>query len=131
MRAATTFAKPRPVPSRLAPAAAGTFLVVLALPVFLIAGWRIGGWGLAAVLWVAGQAFSLLLAHLRIGAANLGSSGVVAFGMMFRAIAVMVVIVAVAVSDRHLALAAAIVYALAYTVELGVAMLTYFSEPAG
>ncbi len=52
MRTATVLGRPRPVPSRLAPAAGGTFVILLALPIFLIAGWRISAWGLAAVLWV-------------------------------------------------------------------------------
>jgi hypothetical protein len=130
VRAATVLGRPRPLPGRLVPAIAGSFVILLALPVYLIAGWPIGGWGLAAVLWAASQAFSLLLSHLRIGVDNLGSSGLVAFGMMFRGIAVMVVIVAVAVSNSHLALSAALLYALAYTFELGIWIVTYFSGPA-
>jgi len=130
VRAATVLGRPRPLPGRLVPAIAGTFVIVLALPVYLIAGWRIGGWGLAAVLWVASQTFSFLLSYLRLGVDNLGSSGLVAFGMMFRGIAVMVVIVAVAVSDSHLALSAAVLYALAYTCELGVSIVSYYSGPA-
>jgi hypothetical protein len=55
---------------------------------------------------------------------------VVAFGMMFRGIAVMVVLLAIAVSDRELALTAALVYALAYTLELGVAVASYFGGEA-
>jgi hypothetical protein len=124
-----TVLTPRPVPSRLAPALAGAFIVALALPVFLLAGWRVSGWGLGAVLWAASQGFSLLIAHLRLGLGNLRSSGLAAFGMMFRAIVVMVVVIVVAVSDAHLALAAAAVYALAYTLELGVSVITYFSGP--
>jgi hypothetical protein len=50
--------------------------------------------------------------------------------MMFRAIAVMVVLLAVAVSHPHLALTAALVYALAYTFQLGVALVTFFTGPA-
>lgn len=130
MRAATVLGRPRPIPGRLVPAIAGTSVIVLALPVYLIAGWRIGGWGLAAVLWVASQAISFLLSYLRVGVDNLGSSGLMAFGMMFRGIAVMVVIVAVAVSDSHLALSAAVLYALAYTFELGVSIVSYYSGPA-
>ena len=130
MRSATVLGKPRPLPGRLLPAIAGTFVIVLALPVYLIAGWPIGGWGLAAVLWVASQAFTLLLSRLRLGVDNLGTSGVVAFGMMFRGIAVMVVIVAIAVSNSHLALSAAVLYALAYTLELGISVITYYSAPA-
>jgi len=130
VRSATVLGKPRPLPGRLLPAIAGTFVIVLALPVYLIAGWPIGGGGLAAVLWVASQAFTLLLSRLRLGVDNLGTSGVVAFGMMFRGIAVMVVIVAIAVSNSHLALSAAVLYALAYTLELGISVITYYSAPA-
>jgi hypothetical protein len=50
--------------------------------------------------------------------------------MMFRAIAVMVILVAIAVSDSRLALSAAILYALAYTLELGLSLLSYFGGEA-
>jgi hypothetical protein len=121
---------PRPMPSTLLPVAAGSFVIALALPVYLVAGWRVTGWLLAATLWVAGQAFALLLARLPIGGGNLGSSGVMAFGMMFRALAVMIVLIAVAVSEPSLALGAALVYALAYTLELGLSVVAYFSGTA-
>ena len=42
-------------------------VIALALPVFLVAGWPLAGWALAAVLWLAGQALALLLARLRSG----------------------------------------------------------------
>jgi len=121
---------PRPLPNRIVPVVAGGAVILFALPIFLIAGWRVGAWGLAAVLWLASQGLGLLLSHLRLGLNNIAASGVVAFGMMFRAIAVMVVLVAVAVSDAKLALAAALLYALAYTLELGVSMASYFGGPA-
>jgi hypothetical protein len=122
---------PRPLPSTRLPALAGGAAVALALPVFVAAGWRLSGWGLGAVLWVAAQALGLLLARLPTGPSNLAGSGVQGIGMMFRAAAVMVVVIAVAVSDANLALAAAGVYALGYTLELALSLLTYFSgEPA-
>ena len=121
---------PRPVPGRVVPAAAGALVIVLALPVYLIGGFRIGGWGLAAVLWVASEAFGLLLARLPLGVGNLARAGIVAFGMMFRAIAVMVILVAIAVSDTRLALSAAVLYTLAYTLELGLSVVTYFAGEA-
>jgi hypothetical protein len=121
---------PRPVPSKLTPIAGSAGVLALALPIFLVAGWRIAGWALAVVLWLAGQGLGLLLVRLRVGLGNLAASGVLAFGMMFRAIAVMVVLVVVAVSDAKLALAAALLYALAYTFELGISMVSYFAgEP--
>lgn len=119
------------MPLGRAPAIAGGAAVALALPVFLAAGWRLSGWVLGAVLWSVGQVFGLLLARLPIGPSNLAGSGVRGIGMMFRAIVVMVVVIAVAVSDATLALAAAAVYALGYTLELALSLLTYFSgEPA-
>jgi hypothetical protein len=120
---------PRPMPRPLVPLAAGSFVIVLALPIYAVAGWRLAGWLLAATLWAASQAFGLLLSRLRVGAGDLGSSGVMAFGMMFRAIAVMVVVLAVAVSEPSLALGAALLYALAYTLELGLSVVAYFSGP--
>jgi hypothetical protein len=41
-------------------------------------------------------------------------------------VALLVVLVAVASSDAHLAVAAALTYALAYTCELGLSLVTYF-----
>jgi hypothetical protein len=122
------FTTPRPAPSIVLPIVAGTGVIALALPIYLIAGWRIEAWALAATLWGGSQAFSYLLVRLR-SQGNLVASGVAAFGMMFRAIAVMVVVLAVAVSDPHLGLAAALTYALAYTVELGLSLVTYFGNP--
>jgi hypothetical protein len=120
---------PRPVPGRLVPLAGGAFVIALALPVFLLAGWRLAGWGLAAVLWLAMQGVGMLLARLRGSVGNLASSGVLAFGLMFRSVTVLVVLVAVAVSNPHLALAGAVTYALAYTLELGLSLFTYFGAP--
>jgi hypothetical protein len=126
MRVATLFETSRPVPNRLVPAVAGGAVVLLALPVFVVAGWRIAGWALAAVLWLGAQAFGLLLTRLRLGLDNLGASGVAGVGMMFRPVAVMVVVIAVAASDATLGLAAGLLYALAYSVELALSLALYF-----
>jgi hypothetical protein len=50
--------------------------------------------------------------------------------MMFRAIAVMVVVFAAAASDAWLGVAAALVYALGYTAELGLSLIAYYTGPA-
>jgi hypothetical protein len=120
------FSTPRPAPGRLVPTLAAATVMALALPIFVIADWPFDGWALGAVLWVAGQALGLVLARLRMGTDNLAGSGVVAFGMMFRAIAVMVIILVVAVSEADVAVAAGLLYALAYTLELGVSVIAYF-----
>jgi hypothetical protein len=117
---------PRPVPGRRAPALAGGGVVALALPVFLVAGFPLSGWVLAAVLWAAGEALGLWLARLPIGADHLGFSGFVALAHSFRGIGVMVVLVAVTVADRDVGIAAVAVYALAFSLSLGVSLVEYF-----
>ena len=129
MQAPTVLIRPRSVPGRFVPFAAGAALFVVAVPIFLVAGWSMKAWVLAAVLWLASEALGLALGRLRVGVDATGSSGVVAFGMMFRAIAVMIVLIAVSVSHPYLALTAALLYATAYTLELGVALLTFFTGP--
>ncbi|HET9675585.1 MAG TPA: hypothetical protein VFP31_12410 [Gaiellaceae bacterium] len=122
------FETPRPVPSRLLPALAAAGVLVLALPVFLAAGLPLGGWVLASVLWLAGEALALLLTRLGVGADKLAASGVVGIGMTMRSVAVGVVLIAVAATDARLGLSAALLYVIAYTLELGVSLATYFGQ---
>ena len=127
---ARVFETPRPVPSRLAPVVAGASVILLALPVFVVAGFPLAGWALGATLWVAAQLLGLVLTRLRLGAGNLAHSGVVGIGMSFRAVAVMAVAIAVATVDAQVGVAAALLYALAYTLELLVSLALYFGSPA-
>ena len=123
-------ATPRPVPGRFAPALAGAAVIALALPVFVLADWPLAGWALAAVLWLVAQALGMLLARLPLGGGNLAAAGVRGIGMMFRAVAVMVVVIAVAASDAELGVSAGLLYALAYSLELAVSLAAYFGSPA-
>jgi hypothetical protein len=122
------FETPRPAPSRMLPAIAAGGLLLLALPVFVVADLPLGGWVLATVLWLAGQGLALLLARLGVGADKLAASGVVGIGMTMRSVAIGVVLIAVVASDARLGLSAALLYALAYTLELGVMLATYFAQ---
>lgn len=124
---AGAFTTPRPMPERRMPIALGGALVALALPVFLLAGWRVQGWALGALLWAASQGLGLLFARAGIGEPTLRGSGLVAFGMMGRGIGLALALIAVAVFDPRLALAAALVYAAAYGVELAASLALYFS----
>ena len=123
----TAITSPRPAPQVLLPALAGSAVIALALPIFLVAGWALDGWLLAATLWIASQVFGYLLVRLRSGG-NLAASGVAAVGMLTRGIVVMGVIFVVALSDATLGLSAAVTYALAYTVELTLSLVSYFGN---
>jgi hypothetical protein len=115
---------PRPEPGHLLPALAGGIVLLIALPVFLIAGWPIGGWALATVLYVAVHALDLIL--VRIG------SGAKVFGVLFKALGLLVILLAVTASDKELGVAAVLTYALAYTAEFGLSLAAYYGrEPIG
>lgn len=124
------FSTPRDEPSHLLPALAGGLVILLALPVFLVADLPFVGWLLAAVLWIAVHAIDALLRRARSDAATLAASGVQAFGLFFKSVGLLAVLVAAAVADPALAVAAAVTYALAYTFELGLSLVTYFGRPA-
>jgi len=127
---AGVFATPRPLPDQRLPLVAGGAVIALALPIFVAAGWDLRAWLIGGTLWAASRLLAALLTHMRRGMGNLAGSGVVGFGMTFRALAVMVVVVALAATDAQLALAVVLLYALAYTLELAVSLALYFSgEP--
>ncbi len=124
------FSSPRPVPGRIAPAVAGGSVIALALPVFAVAGWPLSGWALAAVLWAAAQVFALVLAQFASDPDNLAAAGMRGIGTTSRGLLVGIPLVAVTVGDERVGIAAAGLYALAYTVELGVGLAAYFgTEP--
>jgi hypothetical protein len=121
---------PRPVPGRRIPALAGAAVILVALPLFFVGGWPLAGWGLAAALWAAAEALGFVIGRLPTGADNLGASAIAGLGTAFRGIAVMVVLLAVTVSNRSVGVAAVIVYLLAYTLSLAISLVEYFTgEP--
>ncbi len=124
------FSTPRPMPSRLAPTIAGATVIALALPVFAVAGWPLEAWALAAVLWVGAQAFAFVLARLAGDTDNLAAAGMRGIGTTSRGLLVGIPLVIVTVSNETVGLAAAALYALAFTVELCVGLAAYFGGEA-
>jgi len=120
-----------PVPHGNRPIIASGIVVAAALPLFLIAGWPVKGWALAAVLWVVAQLIGRVIRRLPLGMDNVPSSGVAAMGRMVRTITVGVVLVVVTVSNQSVGLSAALVYAVAFSVELGMSLASYYGGEAG
>ena len=124
------FTPAKPIPSSNVPVIAGTVVVVLALPGFVIAGWDLGAWGLAAACWAFFQGIGYLLARIPVGMDKLGNSGLVAMGRMLRTIVLMTILVVVTTRDTSFGLQAAVVFALAFTVELALSMIAYLGGEA-
>jgi hypothetical protein len=122
----TTLLISRPVPGRLIPALGGAVVVLVALPLFLLMGWDVRGWALAAVLWTLVHALDLVLARLRTRQGNLAASAVQVSALLFKSLGLLIVLFATVASDPQLALGAVLVYALAYTFELGLSLLAYY-----
>jgi hypothetical protein len=119
---------PRPVPGKLAPALAALLVLGVALVVFMVAGWDVRGWALGAVLWAGLRGLSLLIDHVRRDASSAAGTGLQAFELVFKGLAVLVVLLAVATTNEELALPAILVFALAYTAELGLSLAAYFGS---
>ena len=126
----TLFSTPRPEPNHLLPAAGGALVLALALPIFVVAGFSVAGWGLAAALWAAVHALDLLLARARTRTSTTATAGLQAFGLFFKSIGLLAVLFAAVAADRDVALAAVLTYALAYTFELGLSLVFYFGAAA-
>lgn len=118
---------PRPMPSRLAPALAGTAVVLLALPVIALAGWSLTGWAIAAGLWAVFQGIGFALGRLPIGVGKVGTAGVVGIGRTLRAAGLVGVLFVVTATSSDVGLPAAIVYALAFTAEFVLSLLLYLN----
>jgi hypothetical protein len=126
-----TIASVRPLPERRLPLAAGTGLIALALPLFLLVGWPIRGWGLGALLWLASLLLELVFARVGIaGQPSLRGSGIVAFGMMSRGIVIMLVAFLVATTNPAVGVAGALLYAAAYTLEFVIFLALFFAGEA-
>ncbi|HSG13553.1 MAG TPA: hypothetical protein VLA22_06770 [Gaiellaceae bacterium] len=122
------FTTPRDVPGRLAPTIAGGTVLLLALPVFAVAGWPLSGWALAAVLWLAAEIFALVLTRLPGRPDNLAAAGMRGIGTTSRALLVGIPLVVATITNQSVGIAAAILYALVFTVELAVGLTAYFGQ---
>jgi hypothetical protein len=99
-------------------------VIALALPLFLLSGWSLRGWAIAAVLWLGAHGLELLIA--RSGS----KPQMQVFAIFFKSVGVLAVLLATIVADKDVGLAALVTYALAYTCELGLSLVSYFGADA-
>ena len=126
----TLFSTRRAEPDHLLPAAGGTVVLVLMLPVVALLGSSIAGWALAALLWFGLHALDLLVIRARSKPGGATNPGIQAFTLFFKLIAILIILFAALAADRDVALATALTYGLAYTFELGLSLASYFGTPS-
>lgn len=99
-------------------------LLAVALPIFLVAGLPMAGWGAGAGAWLAQKALQTYT-NRRARASNDPRTvvGVIAGSMIARGWLVAIVIFAVGLSDNHAGLAAAVLVVALFTVYFTVGMI--------
>jgi hypothetical protein len=111
---------PRPAPPKGLPVVAALGALALALPLFLLADWPLEAWGIGALLYAGLRGLGLVFDRIGTAAAH--------FWMVARVLVVTAVFIALLATDVERALAAALVYAAAFTLELAVSLLLYFGQ---
>jgi hypothetical protein len=86
----------------------------------VLAGWPLDAWAVGALLYAGLRGLGLVFDQVGSVAAR--------FWMVGRVVAVMAVFIALLSTDVERALAAALVYAAAYSLELAVSLLLYFGQ---
>jgi hypothetical protein len=85
-------------------------------------------WALAVALWIGVEALDLVAARLASRDVDLRTAGMAGFVRMFRLFLVAIMLAATVKLDRDLALPLIAVFALAYTLELGISLISYFGN---
>jgi hypothetical protein len=103
-------------------------LLALALPVFLIAGWPMLGYVVAAAVWLAARGLELLLARRAQAALERGDRrtalGTTAISGLGRAWLIVLAVLLVGLSDRDAGLAAALLSLLLFTTHFAIRVIT-------
>jgi len=101
-------------------------VLLAALPLFLVAGWGLQSWLLAAGLWLVNLGISWSTGRFILGLPQTIAVAVAGFGLLFRAWGTMAaLLVAAHFAGADVALPAAILFALVFTVDLIVRGMLY------
>ena len=108
-------------------------LLALALPVFVVAGWPLLGYAVAAGAWLVARAVGLLAERRAsrdlAGGERRHAMGVMAMAMLGRVWLVALAVLLVGLAEREAGLAAALLAAALFTVYLGGRGLARLFEP--
>ena len=107
-------------------------LLALALPVFLLAGWPLGGYAVAAGAWLAQRAIHIVASRRATGAQRRGDRraalGILAGATLARVWLIALAVLLVGLAEREAGLAAAVLSAVLFTVYLATQFVTRLLE---
>ena len=108
-------------------------LLALALPVFLLAGWPLGGYAVAAGAWLVQRAIQIAASRRATGAQKRGDRraalGILAGATLARVWLITLAVLLVGLAEREAGLAAAVLSAALFTVYLATQFVTRLLEP--
>lgn len=108
-------------------------LLALALPVFLLAGWPLGGYAVAAGAWLAQRGIQVAASRRATAAQKRGERraalGILAGATLARVWLIALAVLLVGLAEREAGLAAAVLSAALFTVYLATQFITRLLEP--
>ena len=103
----------------------GLAVAIVALPIFLAAGWSVGGWAVGVGFFLANKLAALAIDRIARGKGEVTAVGLTGMGLISRAwITFGALFVVAKLWDREIGLAAAVVFLVCFTVDFVVRAVT-------
>ena len=112
-------------PAKLAAHNLDALVAILAVPVFLLAGWPLEGWFWATVLWAGNRYLQAVIERRAARMGALRGVGVLGASMLLRPWIGMLALFLITKDDRTLAVSAALLFILLVTIDIATRVLTH------
>ena len=112
-------------PQTLAAHNLDAIVAILAVPVFLIAGWPLEGWFWATALWATNRYLQSVIERRAARMGALRGVGVLGASMLFRPWIGMLALFLITKDDRALAVSSTLLFILLVTIDIATRVLTH------
>ena len=112
-------------PQTLAAHNLDAIVAILAIPVFLIAGWPLEGWFWAVALWAVNRYVQAVIERRAARTSPLRGVGIMGASMLLRPWIGMLVLFLITRDDRALVVSSVLLFLLLVTIDIGTRVLTH------
>ena len=112
-------------PQTLAAHNLDAIVAILAIPVFLIAGWPLEGWFWAVALWAVNRYVQAVIERRAARTSPLRGVGIMGASMLLRPWIGMLVLFLITKDDRTLVLSSVLLFLILVTIEIATRVLTH------